>query len=128
MDIPIAQIKAANRFRKDQGDIKCLASSIVAVGLMHQIVIRDYNQLIAGEGRLEACKMLGWKEIPVTILNIKEIIAGEHYENLARKDFAMSEHIAILEEIEKQRIGHRTSNARGARTARGIVAYQELTI
>jgi ParB/RepB/Spo0J family partition protein len=80
---------------------------------MHPIVVRDDNQLIAGERRLEACKMLGWKEIPVTILNIKEIIAGELYENLARKDFTMSERIAILEEIEKQRIGHRTSKAKG---------------
>jgi ParB-like nuclease domain/DNA methylase len=113
MDIPIAQIKVANRFRKDLGDIKSLASSIVAVGLMHPIVIRDDNQLIAGERRLEACKMLGWKEIPVTILNIKKIIAGELYENLARKDFTMSERIAILEEIERQRIGHKTSKAKG---------------
>lgn len=49
--------------------------------------------------------MLGWKKVPVIILDIKEIITGELHENVVRKDFIMSERIAILEEIESQRLG-----------------------
>lgn len=116
LKFPIDSIKVANRFRKDLGDIKALASSIVAVGgLMHPIVVNESRQLIAGQRRLEACKLLGWKDVPVTILNLKEIMAGEFYENTARKSFTMSERIAILEEIEKLRIGHR--KGKGAKLA-----------
>jgi DNA methylase/ParB-like nuclease domain len=115
MNIQIAQIKVANRFRRYLGNIESLARSIAEVGLLHPIVVNngaDY-QLIAGQRRLEACRLLGWKNVPVTILNIKEIIAGELHENVARKDFTMSERIAILEEIERQRIGHKTSKTKG---------------
>jgi ParB/RepB/Spo0J family partition protein len=115
MNIQIAQIKVVNRFRKDLGDIRSLAKSISEVGLIHPIVVSngaDY-QLIAGQRRLKACKLLGWKEVPVIILNIKEMVAGELHENFARKDFAMSERIAILEEIERQRIRHKVSKIKG---------------
>jgi 16S rRNA G966 N2-methylase RsmD len=116
--IPISEINSANRFRKDLGDIRPLASSIAEVGLMHPIVVKNGEarnyQLIAGLRRLEACKLLGWKKVPVTILDIEEIITGELHENVVRKDFVMSERIAILEEIERQRLGHRVSKERVA--------------
>lgn len=116
--IPISEINSANRFRKDLGDIRPLASSIAEVGLMHHIVVKNGEarnyQLIAGLRRLEACKLLGWKKVPVTILDIEEIITGELHENVVRKDFVMSERIAILEEIERQRLGHRVSKERVA--------------
>ena len=109
LQITIDQIKITNRFRKDLGNVNALAKSINTVGLMHPIVINENKELIAGQRRLEACKLLGWKEVPVTTINIKEIMAGELHENIARKDLTMSERIAILEEIEKHRIGHRIS-------------------
>lgn len=113
MNIQLADIKVNGRFRKDLGDIRALASSIAELGLMHPIVINEDNQLIAGQRRLEACKLLAWKEIPVTVLSIKEIVTGELHENIARKDFTMSERFAILDEIERQRIGHKISKAKG---------------
>jgi ParB/RepB/Spo0J family partition protein len=96
-------------------DIKSLASSIAKIGLFPLIVVSDgtEHQLIVGQRRLTACKLLGWKKVPVTILNIEEIISDELHENFARKDFTMSKRIAILEEIERQRIGHKTLKTNG---------------
>ena len=43
--------------------------------------------LIAGKRRLEAYKVLGWIEIPVTVVDLAEIVRGEFAENAIRKDF-----------------------------------------
>jgi hypothetical protein len=44
-----------------------LARSIRDIGLLHPIVVSQDGLLLAGGRRLEACKMLGWQDIPVTI-------------------------------------------------------------
>lgn len=100
----IADITIGVRHRRDLGDIKGLAKSISDVGLLHPIVIRDDGLLIAGERRLSACKALGWSEIPVSVVDLAEIVRGEFAENAIRKDFLPSEIEAIrraLEPIEK---------------------------
>jgi len=58
--LPINQIRVGHRVRKDLGDLKGLAQSIEAVGLLHPIVVATGGKLIAGERRLKACRMLGW--------------------------------------------------------------------
>lgn len=69
----ITDIKIGNRFRKDLGDIQTLANSIQEIGLLQPIVVNQNNELIAGQRRLEACgKILGWTEIPVTIVNFAD--------------------------------------------------------
>jgi len=68
----INSIKIGKRFRKDLGDIDALARSINEVGLLHPIVITPDGELLAGQRRLEACKKLGWEEVPVRIIGIKE--------------------------------------------------------
>ena len=103
----IKDIKIGDRFRKDLGDIKTLASSIQEIGLLQPIVVNQDNELIAGQRRLEACKLLGWTEVPTTIVNLDDIIKGEFHENTVRKGFTLSERVAILLEIEKKRLGHR---------------------
>jgi ParB-like chromosome segregation protein Spo0J len=40
--------------------------------------------LIAGERRLEAAKLLGWKEVPATIIDLDAIVKGEFAENAHR--------------------------------------------
>jgi signal transduction histidine kinase len=100
----IDSIKVGPRHRKDLGDIDALARSIESVGLLHPVVIRNDGTLIAGERRFEACKRLGWDEIPVTTIDLAEIVRGELAENAERKDFLPSEIDAIrraLEPIEK---------------------------
>jgi hypothetical protein len=105
----IEDIKIGSRFRKDLGNIDSLTKTIQDVGLLQPIGITDDNKLVYGARRLEACKRLGWSEIPVNIIPLKDIIKGEFIENSARKDFTFSERQAILTEIESMRIGHRVS-------------------
>jgi hypothetical protein len=100
----ISDIRKGFRHRRDLGDIDELAASIAELGLLHPIVIRSDGRLIAGERRLAACKRLGWKKVPVTVIDLAEIVRGEFAENAFRKGFLPSEIDAIrraLEPIEK---------------------------
>ena len=105
----ITDIRIGNRIRRDLGDIQTLAKSIEEIGLLQPIVVNQNNKLIAGQRRIEACRYLGWYEIPEHVVDIDEMIKtmAELHENAVRKDFTVSERIAILEEIEKKRLGHR---------------------
>lgn len=116
----IANIKVGKRHRKDMGkeEMAELAASIADVGLLHPIVIQKNGSLIAGERRLAACKTLGWKTIPVSIVNIKEIVRGEFAENTIRKDFTLSEAVAIKRAIEPE-IKEQAKKQRGTRTDLG---------
>lgn len=98
--IKISKIKIGSRFRRDLGDINSLVESIMMLGLMHPVVLNQNLQLIAGQRRLEACKLLGLKEIPATIINLDDIITGEFHENVIRKGFTSREKIAIKKAIE----------------------------
>ena len=100
-------IKVGNRFRKDLGDIQTLANSIKEDGLLQSPLINNDSELVDGQRRIEACKILGWTEIPTYTLNIQDIVKGEFIANAVRKDFTTSEKITILEEIERRHIGHR---------------------
>jgi ParB family chromosome partitioning protein len=109
----ISKIKIGKRHRRELGDIAELAASIEQVGLLHPIVIRSDGRLIAGERRLRACKSLGWARVPVTIVNIPQIVRGEFAENAYRKSFLPSEIDSIrraLEPIEKAAAKERMSN------------------
>jgi len=110
MKMKISQIKINSRFRKDLGDIKSLAKSIQEIGLIHPPTVNERGELIAGYRRIKACEMLGWKEIPVTKLNLDDILRGENDENILRKEFTPSEKVAIalaLEEREKEKAKER---------------------
>lgn len=100
-NIEIDKIIIKNRFRKDFGDLSDLKKSINEVGLMHPIVVNEDNELVAGERRLRAIKELGWKDSPITRINLKEVIKGEYDENNVRKEFTISEKVAIWEAMEK---------------------------
>lgn len=91
----ISSIKIGTRHRRDMGDLDALATSIREVGLLHPIVVRKDGMLIAGERRLNACVKLGWTEIPITEIDLDEIVRGEFAENAIRKDFVPSEIEAI---------------------------------
>jgi ParB family chromosome partitioning protein len=82
------------------GDIDALAKSIDELGLLQPIVISENYDLIAGQRRLEACKSLGWSEISVTIVNLQDIVKGEYAENAFRKEFTVSEMVAIKRAVE----------------------------
>ena len=50
--ISIDSVVITNRTRNDYGDIKSLAESISAVGLLQPIVINENNELIDGQRRI----------------------------------------------------------------------------
>ncbi|KKM17713.1 hypothetical protein LCGC14_1673010 [marine sediment metagenome] len=101
-EIPIDKIIIGKRFREELGDIKALAESIRDVGLIHPIVVDINNQLIAGRRRLAAFEHLERKEIPVTIINIKDIQKAEIAENVERKDFICSELVAVTRYLKPE--------------------------
>jgi hypothetical protein len=118
--ISISDVKVVERFRKELGNIPALARSIGEVGLLQPIVVDKTGRLVAGRRRLEACKVLAWKTIPVHRVNLSDIANGEFHENAVRKNFTASEIIAIKRAIEptvrrdaRQRQGRRREVVRG---------------
>ncbi len=101
--LPIEQIRTApNRLRKsmDRAALSELMISIAQIGLIEPIVVRrqqDGYELIAGERRLKACRLLGHKEIPCIVVQAGEercaVIALS--ENLQRRP------LHYLEEAER---------------------------
>ena len=94
MQVLIDEIIVNKRLRKDLGDVSTLAASIKKFGLINPIVINKKNILIAGERRLEAAKVLGWKTIDTVIVDISdplEILEYEIEENIQRQEFSPEE-------------------------------------
>jgi N6-adenosine-specific RNA methylase IME4/ParB-like chromosome segregation protein Spo0J len=122
LSFPVDEINVGERHRRDQGDIAGLAASIGELGLLHPIVIRPDGALIAGERRLRAAKVLGWAEIPVTVVDLDAVVRGEFAENTFRKDFTLSEAVAIkraLEPLEKAAAKEREREG-GRRGGKGL--------
>jgi hypothetical protein len=110
------QIRIGLRHRKDMGDLEALAVSISTVGLLHPPVVTKEGVLVCGERRFRAMReILGWKTIPVIVLEVSSIVEGEYAENEIRKNFTPSERVAIGKAIEAE-IGKR----QGQRTDKGL--------
>ena len=58
------------------GDIDALAQSIEEIGLLHPVVVTQHGRLLASQRRLEACKLLGWDTIPVTVMEVHDGFAA----------------------------------------------------
>lgn len=134
--IKISKIKIGLRFRHDLGDVNALVQSIKEIGLLHPVVLNQNNQLIAGQRRLEACKLLGLKEIPATIINLDNIVTGEFHENVIRKGFTSREKIAIkkaiepiekMKALERKQLGRPSEESTHGRTRDKIANYLELS-
>lgn len=97
-----------------------LAQSIKTYGLLQPVLVRRYNntyQLVAGERRLRACKMLGWEKIPVVIREVNDsaMAAMALIENLQRENLDYFEEaegyqrllddFGLTQEVLAQRIG-----------------------
>lgn len=105
MKVKVADVKVGNeRFRNEYGEIEELAVSIQRYGLLHPIVVDDELNLIAGERRLKAHRLLGITEIEVkqlSSMNDLEKREIEIEENLKRKDFTWQEEVRAKNEINK---------------------------
>ena len=114
--------------RRHVGDVSSLAASIHDVGLLHPIVIDTDNHLIAGERRLQACRLLGWTRVPVTVVSLTadHLLIAERDENTERAAFLPSEMVAIAErfaamEHNAARERQRRHLKRGATARAGII-------
>jgi N6-adenosine-specific RNA methylase IME4 len=126
----IERIQVGFRYRKDLGDVRSLAQSIEEVGLLHPVVVTPEGRLIAGQRRLEACRALGWTDIPVTVVDLYQAARGEAHENFVRKDLLPSEIVALKRAIEplerrdaRERQGHRADLCHPATVAEGQRSY-----
>jgi N6-adenosine-specific RNA methylase IME4/ParB-like chromosome segregation protein Spo0J len=122
----IDQIQVGFRYRKDLGDLRSLADSIAEVGLLHPVVVTPEGRLIAGQRRLEACRALGWADVPVTVVDLYQAARGEAHENFVRKDLLTSEIVALKRAIEplerreaRERQGHKADLCHPATVAEG---------
>ena len=100
--LPIDQIIVGELHRKDMGDIAGLAANIDELGLLKPIPVRPDGTLIAGVRRLRAAQLLRWTKIPVHVVDLRDVVRGEHAENAHRKPFTPSELVAIKADLREQ--------------------------
>lgn len=88
-----------------QEDLEELAASIEEIGLVHPPVVRQMHskkfELVAGERRLRALKLLGWKKAPVVVRRMEESFSAHSalIENIQRVDLNAIEVAYALKEL-----------------------------
>ena len=89
-DIEVTRIRHPNeQLRSGSHLVTDLAASIAQKGLLHPILVRikeDFFEIVAGNRRFEACKILGWRKITCHVedLNDKEAFEISLMENIQR--------------------------------------------
>ena len=104
MKIKIKDISISRTLVRESGDVRALADIIAIHGLLHPIIINQHSELIAGRRRLEAAKLLGWKEIEVNIIETEDDydhLAKTITENIQRKQLSWQEEVLFVEELDK---------------------------
>ncbi len=111
-NLPVELIKPSKYQPRSDFDEKALnelAQSISEHGVLHPVIVRKANigyELIVGERRLRACKLLGWDSIPAIVRDMTDKAAAELalIENLQRKDLQLFEEAEgyqrLLDEFE----------------------------
>lgn len=123
-------VRVVGRHRKDLGDLAPLAASIDDVGLLNPVTLTRDGRLIAGQRRLEACRRLGWAEVPVRFADSLDdaaiLLRAERDENVCRKEMLLSEKASLGEALfaiqheeakERQREHGGTAPGRRANTS-----------
>tara|TARA_B100000949_G_scaffold113332_1_gene100433 strand:- start:468 stop:1337 length:870 start_codon:yes stop_codon:yes gene_type:complete len=93
-EISLSKFQARKKFNQEK--LRQLSESIEKNGLIQPIIIRKVKknfELVAGERRLKACKLIGLKEISAIISNFDDRKAFESglIENLQREDLTCIE-------------------------------------
>ena len=103
--VTISDIKIENRIRKDHGDLEHLAESM-AEGVLQPIGITPKKVLVFGERRLLAARdILGWEKIPARIVDVESVLHGQVVDNLMRKEYTVTERVAIVEAMRSFKHG-----------------------
>ncbi len=97
--VPIADI-VVPRGRRAVGDLRELKQRIAEVGLLHAITLSSRRRLIAGAHRLQACRELGWVDIPAVVVTLDRVRAAivAVDENLIRNELTVLERSEALNE------------------------------
>ncbi len=126
--MPVAGIRVGDRHRKSFGDLDGLAASIKSVGLLQPLAVRPDGLLIAGERRLRAVRQLGWKTVPVHVIDGPDdalrLLLQERDENTQRLPFAPSEAVAVGRQLrqlvaEDSRRRQQEGRSRGGKARHG---------
>lgn len=106
--IDIDKIVVGDRIRKDFGDIQELAEDIKENTLLNALVVTPSGEgtylLIAGERRLRACKLLGYKAVPVNTVGVEDAeraLMMEISENECRKEFTKTERLEYARKLAR---------------------------
>lgn len=127
MVVDINKIIIKDRIRKDFGDIQELADDIKANGLINPPVVNKDYVLLAGERRVRACKLLGWNQIEVRVMDTngeEHDLEVEISENEVRKDFSKEEREAIYTRKVQMRINSSGPIGPDKQTAENQVAEE----
>lgn len=115
LEVPIGQIKAnPNQPRKvfNESELRELADSIKRNGLLQPVLVTskdDGYELIAGERRLRACKLIGMKKVPIIVkqTNKNKKLELALIENIQREDLnPMEEAYSYKEILDSQGLSH----------------------
>jgi hypothetical protein len=72
MDIKLIKPYEKNAKKHPKKQVEQVAASIKEFGFNQPLVVDKNNVLIVGHGRLEAAKLLGLKDVPVTVVDLTE--------------------------------------------------------
>ncbi len=95
----------ANRVRFDYGELEGLASSIRENGMLQPISVRSTEngelQLISGERRLRAARMVGLTKIPCLVINVtdEEAALFTLIENIQRQNLDFFEEAVAIDKL-----------------------------
>lgn len=90
------------RLEFDQEQLEELAASIREHGVLHPVVVRPVKEgfeLVVGERRLRACKLLGWESIPAIVREMSDSEVAE----IALIENVQREGLTFFEEAEGYR-------------------------
>jgi ParB family chromosome partitioning protein len=130
-NIPIPSIKVENRLRPLNAEkVAELAESIAQVGLLQPIGVRPDGTLVYGYHRLEACKQLGWTEIPAVVVDGDDSHAelAEITENLVRNELTLlerAEHLARMRAVYERLYPNARGVGRPAKNSATVAAFSE---
>ena len=129
--LPITAIHVTEgRQRQNLGDLKPLAASILLNGLINPITVTKDGELLAGERRFEACKLLEWETIPCSLSTAETELEKQRVEfdeNAKRQDLHWIERVKAVAKFHKLAGNSVASTIEALGISRNFV-YQNLSV
>ena len=136
--IPLEQIRVLNPRHRDQKKFEVIVQSIKNLGLKKpiQVSLRAADEgdgplydLVCGQGRMEAFRALGYREIPAVVVQIgrEDRLLRSLAENMARRNPAPMEVLTEIERLKKEGLTLKEISARidvDSTTISGLIALK----